>query len=98
MSRKVWLLFFVSLVFISTLGNSILADPILPDCSSDQYISLRYPNELQVMNKPGIASEFQPFANGQIYPNDQRPTSAPQNKGYLWIPQEACGKSVDLLI
>ena len=27
-----------------------------------------------------------------------RPPAAPPNKGYIWIPKEACGKSVDLLI
>ncbi len=32
----------------------------------------------------------------KVYPT--RPSEAPENKGYIWIPKEACGQSVDLLI
>jgi len=91
--RKGWLLFFVSIILISALASRVLAD-----CSSDQYIPLAYPDELQVMNKWGIAEGFKPFADGKIHPNYKRPQDAPPNKGYIWIPKEACGKSVDLLI
>ncbi len=82
-------------------------------CSEDQYIPLEYPNELKVVSRATFLGKHPTKSEKDykvnlaylvnvkldtLHKNNNRPSSAPPNKGYIWIPKEACGKNVDLLI
>jgi hypothetical protein len=61
---------------------------------SEEYVHMPYPDALNVDGGESVYEDYfnKPTANGA------RPTAAPKNMGYVWIPKEAQGKSVDLLI
>ncbi|MFH1440158.1 MAG: GDSL-type esterase/lipase family protein [Candidatus Woesearchaeota archaeon] len=90
-------------------GHTIIADTIYnagyktqetginAGCSSDRYIPLVYPNVLEVISDSVHEDyKFKPIPY-KIINNNENP-NIPKNMGYVWIPKEACGKSVDLLI
>lgn len=57
-------------------------------------------------DKSKLTAEYDQSIINQNYPSSItrdkvypiRPSEAPENRGYIWIPKEACGQSVDLLI
>lgn len=80
-------------------------------CSEDQYIPLAYPNELKVVSNGKFLEKHKDknykvdkeylisgIEQDRLYKEGERPAAAPPNTGYIWIPKEACGKNVDLLI
>ncbi len=101
MRQKMWWLVVICVIYFSALAYSISAD-----CASDQTIPLIYPNELFVLSKdqflqrhPGgdysVSSQYNNFKDTE-YPTT--PQGAPQNAGKIWIPKQACGKPVDVLV
>lgn len=82
-------------------------------CTADKYEELKYPGILNAVKDTYYDSDkgknvsihadyLKKDADGKyVYVGkvlDPRPDDAPQNAGLIWIPKEACGKKVDLLI
>lgn len=64
-------------------------------CNADQYIPISYPDVLHVMSKSGVNAQYFPYV-GKVY--NPRPPEAPKSAGLIYIPKEACGRKVDVLI
>lgn len=65
---------------------------------SDQFISLAYPDALEIVDSSGINSAYLPFV-GKTFANGQRPANAPPNAGLIWVSKEACSaQNAELII